>query len=142
MNVVEASRDLKALERYIPAFVQRAASQADSGLAARRRRQRLEAAVNPGRIENLSRPGLGGLEDGGDVPYAFELWIGHLGWLDQMSAGVQFTLGDLRPEEAHGLALLRRARNKFWQEHSSCPMCHSVNLRSSSFCGGCGQEFK
>ena len=134
MNIIEASRDLNALERYIPEFVQRAASQAESGLAARRRKQRLAVAVNPERIEKLQT------EEGG-IPYAFELWIGHLGWLDQISAGVQFTLGDLRPEEAHGLALLRRARDKFWQDHSACPICNSVNLRAASFCGGCGKDF-
>ena len=135
MNVIEASRDLGSLERYIPQFVERAASQAESGLAARRRRQRLAAAVNPERIEKLQSTEAA-------IPYAFELWIGHLGWLDQISAGVQFTLGDLRPEEAHGLAILRRARDRFWQEHSSCPVCNSVNLRTASFCCGCGKEFK
>ena len=135
MSIIEASRDLAALERLIPLYIEQAATQAEGSLAARKRALRIATAVNPERFETVP----GSLSS---VTYCFQLWIGHLGWLDQISAGVQFALGDLRPEEAHGLALLRRARDKFWQEHSSCPACDSVNLRIASFCGGCGKEFQ
>jgi len=130
---IEASRDLETLAKVLPLYIEQAASQSASALAARRKALRRQATVNPERQERL--------EAAPEVPHAFELWIGHLGFLDQLSGGVQFTLDDLTPEEARGLALLRRAREKFWQEHISCPVCQSVNLRNSSFCGGCGKEF-
>ena len=134
MQIVEASRDLSALERYLPLFIGHAASRAECDMALRRQVFRRAAAVNPERIERGSR-----ME--AVIPYAFELWISHLGWLDQLGEGVGFTLDDLRPEEAHGLGMLRRSREKFWNQHSACPQCQSVNLRAASFCGGCGTQF-
>src|SRR3990172_8954138 len=103
MTLIEASRDLKALEGYLPRFIEFAATHAESGLAARRRTQRLAVATDPERLERLNSPDIG-------IPYAFELWIGHLGWLDHVSAGVAFSPADLTPEEAQGLAILRKAR--------------------------------
>lgn len=137
MQVVEASRDLVALERFIPAFIESAATQAHSGLAVRRAALRKAAAVNPARFASPDSriPNAG-------FPHAFELWIAHLGWLDRIAAAVHFTLDDLTAEEARGLALFRHEREKFWSSHSSCPQCQSVNVRSASFCGGCGAEFK
>jgi hypothetical protein len=134
MQIVEASRDLSALGRYLPLFIGQAASQAESGLAARRIALRRAAAINPARLESLKKPSA-------SIPYAFELWIAHLGWLDQVGASIDFTLDDLRPEEADGLALLRHARERFWREHSACPQCQSVNIRAANFCGGCGTQF-
>ena len=134
MQIVEAARDLSALERYLPLFIGQAASQAESDRALRRRAFRRAAAIDPKRLERRT-------PEGAAIPYAFELWISHLGWLDQVGEGVGFTLDDLRPEEAQGLAILRRARELFWRQHSACPQCRSVNLSSASFCGGCGVQF-
>ncbi|MBI2815454.1 MAG: zinc ribbon domain-containing protein [Acidobacteria bacterium] len=133
MHFIEASRDLAALSRFIPAFIESATRQAESPLAARRRALRQQAAINPVRLDFIGN---------GRIPHAFELWISHLGWLDRIAAGVQFTLDDLTAEEARGLALFRYEREKFWASHSSCPHCQSVNARGASFCGGCGTEFK
>jgi hypothetical protein len=134
MHIIEASRDLTALERYLPLFIEKAATEV-SALAARRRVLRRSAAVNPERVDRI-------VPDAPRIPHAFELWIGHLGWLERLSHGVRFTLDDLTTEEARGLALLRQERERFWQAHSSCPVCNSVNPRSATFCGGCGQEWK
>ena len=132
MNVIEASRDLKALERLCPLYIEQATSQAESDWVARRNLLRRSAAIDPARLERTDPAPV--------IPYAFRLWIDHLGWLD--SIGINFTLDDLTPEEATGLALLRRAREKFWRDHSSCPQCQSINLRAASFCGGCGAQFQ
>ena len=133
MIIIEASRDLSSLERYLPVFIEQAAGQM-SGLDSRRRALRRAAAVNPGRIEQLG-------SSGARIPHAFELWIAHLGWLERLSGGVAFSLDDLTAEEARGLALFRSERERFWQAHSSCAHCRSVNLRGATFCGGCGADF-
>ncbi len=135
MQVLEAGRDISSLERFIPLFIEAAATRAESGLAARRQALRRMAAVSPQRTDSVPCSLF-------PVPYAFELWIGHLGWLDRVAAGVQFTLDDLTAEEARGLALLRQEREKFWQAHSACAQCQSVNARGASFCGTCGAEFR
>lgn len=134
MTVVEASRDFNGLERFLPMFIEKAASRM-SELAARRRTARRDAALNPERVARAEQAGVA-------VPHAFELWIGHLGWLDRISTGVAFSLDDLTMEEARGLALLRQEREKFWRTHSACPHCQSVNARNASFCGGCGTDFR
>ena len=135
-QLIEASRDFAALERLMPLYIERAASQAESGLAARRKAQRVATAVNPERIRAITEM------VGPEIPFGIELWIGHLGHLDQASGAVQFSMNDLSADECRGLALLRRVREKYWSEHASCSVCQSVNLRSASFCGGCGKEFK
>ena len=146
MQIVEASRDIATLEKMVPLYIESAATQAESSLAARRKALRKVAAVSPGRLEavpcSVLRPQspLDGVALF-PVPYALELWIAHLGWLDRLAAGVQFNLDDLTAEEARGLALLRQEREKFWQAHRSCPQCQSVNVRGASFCGTCGAEF-
>ncbi len=137
--IVDASRDIAALENYLPIFIDNAATRAESGLAARRKALRMQAAVNRERLERTEPDRAFG---GRAIPHAFELWIGHLGRLDQLATGVRFTLDDLTAEEAHGLALFRRARDRFWNEHRSCALCSSINLASAAFCGGCGAQFR
>lgn len=134
MFPIEASRDLTSLERYLPVFIEQAASQSESRLAARRAALRKSAALNPARFDSIPCSLF-------PVPYAFELWIAHLGWLERLSGGVAFSLDDLTVEEARGLALFRSEREKFWHAHASCPHCRSVNLRGATFCGGCGADF-
>lgn len=130
MQAVEAGRDYAALERFVPQFIERSAQNAESVL--QRRRQELRAA-------NPSRETDGAVAHG--IPYAFELWIAHLGLLDQLSGAATFTLADLTAEEARGLAILRRARDKYWAEHSKCHKCGGVNRSGASFCGGCAEKF-
>lgn len=132
MRILEAGRDISALEHYLPLFIEQAAMQAESSLAARRRSLRRAAAISAARLDSIPCSFR--------VPYAFELWIAHLGWLDRLAAGVQLTLDDLTTEEARGLALLRQEREKFWQAHCCCPQCQSVNVSGASFCGTCGVE--
>jgi hypothetical protein len=129
---VEAPRAFTEIERFLPIFIESSARAAESTLAARRREMRRAAAVNPARIEAP-------FGDAPGIPFAFELWIIHLGELDRLAGGVAFTLDDLTPEEARGLALLRRAREHFWAEHQKCPGCNSLMSKSQSFCGTCGR---
>ena len=133
-RAVEPGRDLDGLERYIPAYIGRAVAHAGSGLAARRQALRIATAVKPERFEKQA-------STEAVIPEAFEAEIGYLGYLDSISGVLQFTSADLSAEEAQGLVIFRRAREKYWAEHLSCPACQSVNLRSSGFCGGCGKEF-
>jgi hypothetical protein len=130
MKVMDASRDLASIERFLPLFIERAALQS-SEIAANRERKRKESSMNPARVQH-----------GSLIPHAFELWFGHLGRLDRMNAAVTMTLDDLTMEEARGLAIFRQARQQFWQSHTACPQCNSVNPRHSSFCSGCGADFR
>ena len=132
MPLIEAPRDYEALEGYLSQFVEYAATLAESALAARRRELRRAAAINPERLEAASQPLLPA------IPRAFEMWILHLSELDSLSSAVTFSPDDLTVEEARGLAMLRRARQKFSETHASCPRCGTVNPRHASFCGGCG----
>ncbi len=134
MQAIEAGRDFVDLERYLPEFIEQAASQAESALQARRREQRRAAAVDPERIESAIR------NPQSAIPRCFEMWILHLGELDLLASAAALTLDDLTAEEARGLAMLRRARDKFWEEHSRCSKCGAVNPRYASFCGGCGEQ--
>lgn len=133
MQVIEAARDFDSLQRYLPAFIETAATMAESALAARRRELRQAAAVNPSRERERA-------VKQGTIPHAFELWILHLGELDALSTAAGLTLDDLTAEEARGLAMLRRARQRFWEAHTCCPRCGSVNPRYATFCGGCGEQ--
>ncbi len=143
MQTVEPSRDLNALAGFLPVYIERAVSQAELGLAARRKALRIATAVNPererNRDSNPSRDSYGAALSF-PVPYAFERWIAHLAWLDQLSKGIELAAAGLTPGEAQGLALLRQAREKFWSEHTSCFACSSVNLRNAKFCGDCGKD--
>ena len=132
MQFVEAGRDYTALEGHLAQFVEYAATLAESALATRRRELRQAAAINPRRLETASQAWLPA------IPRAFEMWILYLSELDSLSAAVAFTLDDLTVEEARGLAMLRRARQKFWEANANCPRCGTVNPRHASFCGGCG----
>jgi len=73
---------------------------------------RLAAAVNPDRIQ--------GSEDySHGIPYAFRALDRTSRMARPISGGVQFTSDESAAEEAHGLALLRRAREKFSKEHAT-----------------------
>ena len=135
MPLIEPSRHPATLQRYLPLFIEQAAAHAESSLAARRRVLRQAAAINPDRVSSVPCSLF-------PVPYAFELWIAHLGWLDRTASTVHFTLDDLTAEESRGLAMLRAERDKFWQAHSTCPSCHSINPRTATFCSACATEFK
>ena len=133
MQVIQASRDLGALAKALPGFIEYAATAAESDMVRNRRKIRKATAVNPERFERDAA--------GPEIGLAFEMWIGHLAWLDHVSHAVEWRAGDLDSDEAEGLALYRGAREKFWSEHMSCSVCQSVNLRDSKFCGGCGKDF-
>lgn len=134
MNIIEATRDFQSLERYLPEFIEMCAASAESAWTARRRELRSLAAINPERLE-APRFAL-------RIPHCFALWILHLGELDTLSVAAAFTLDDLTAEEARGLAMLRRARAKFWDEHARCAKCNAVNPRYASCCAGCGWSEK
>ena len=122
---VEAPRDYAAIERLLPLFIERYAT-SSSALAARRQELRQSAIVN----RQSSIP---------QVPFAYELWFLHLGELDQLAGAVKLSLDELTPEEARGLAMFRRAREKFWEEHQKCAVCGAVRRRDS-WCSTCGQK--
>lgn len=57
------------------------------------------------------------------VPYAFELWIGHLALLDQVIEMTAIPWQELRAAELEGLLLLRAARERFRREYRACAEC-------------------
>lgn len=132
MEAILGSRDLAALNDALPVFIDYAARSASR--AQMRDSRMLEGAINIERLKASEVPAA-------RIPHAIEVWIGHLAWLDHVSSAVPWGPGDLDSDEAEGLALFRRAREKFWAEHSSCPSCQSMNLRAAKFCGGCGKDF-
>ena len=128
----EAARDYAAIERLLPQFIERHASAA-SGLAARRLELRQQAT---GRrpVDHTDQRSVT------TVPFAYELWFLHLGELDQLAGAVTLSLDELTPEEARGLAMFRRAREKFCEEHQRCAVCSAVRRRSDSWCSTCGHK--
>lgn len=132
MELVEVSRDLNGLAKLLPEYLEYAALRAAPDFARRRAAIREKIAANPERLRQLY--------PAHSVPLGYEMWIGHLSWLDAVSDAAGWTASDLTADEAEGLALFRRAREKFWAEHSQCPACRSVNARGAKFCGGCGKE--
>lgn len=133
MRLIDPSRDVATLEKALPVFIARAASRAESDMQRRRAELRRAVALNPERLDRL--------EAGPAIPYAVELWIGHLAFLDLLAGVVALGPADLTAEEARGLAMFRAQREKFWSDHTRCPQCNAVNRRGAAICaGGCGRK--
>lgn len=126
--------DYAALETYLPQFIARCAIRAEGDLARRRREIREQVAIKS--ESNRSLP------VAARIPYAVELWISHLATLDAMAELAAAAGITLAFEELRGLAILRRAREKFWSEHEKCPQCGAMNNRGAAFCGGCAAVFR
>jgi hypothetical protein len=74
------------------------------------------------------------------ITEAFAPWLAHLCELDAIAdlapaAGLKLTFPELK-----GLALLRRAREKFRGEHFACK-CGAVLPNWAGWCGSCGEKF-
>ena|SRR3990167_8749902 len=111
-----ASQDFPALEAAMPLLFDRAAG-----------------AGPPGTREQ-------GTGNSAGIPEALLPWLAHLCELDAIAdlapaAGLTLSFAEIK-----GLALLRRARQKFLAEHEQCSVCLSIK-RTGSFCPrGCRRE--
>ena len=75
------------------------------------------------------------------VAIGYQEWIVYLLWLeDKLNAGIEFS--NMTADEAEGLAMLRRVRAEWQQEHPACGHCgERVRSRTQKRCRGCMREF-
>jgi len=113
MKAVFAPTDYEGLQAAIPALLDRAARAKD------RHRMDCRAAAS----------------------LAHELWLGHLFALDEMASVTPLAPEALSEPELRGLAILRRAREKFRAEHFQC-RCGAILPNYAGFCGQCGEKYR
>ncbi len=89
----------------------------------------------PDRVPPLSASNSGG------IPLAYQLWLAHLLWLEEVLHTLDCRPGDVTAAELAGLQALSRARARFLQEHQFCSRCQAANPRFAQRCRRCAQEF-
>ena len=75
------------------------------------------------------------------IPLAYQLWLAHLLWLEEVLHTLDCRPGDVTAAEFAGLQALSRARARFLQEHQFCSRCQAANPRFAQRCRRCAQEF-
>ena len=75
------------------------------------------------------------------IPLAYQLWLAHLLWLEEVLHTLDCRPGDVTAAELAGLQALSRARARFLQEHQFCSRCQAANPRFAQRCRRCAQEF-
>ena len=75
------------------------------------------------------------------IPLAYQLWLAHLLWLEEVFHTLDCRPGDVTAAELAGLQALSRARARFLQEHQFCSRCQAANPRFAQRCRRCAQEF-
>ncbi len=75
------------------------------------------------------------------IPLAYQLWLAHLLWLEEVLHTLDCRPGDVTAAELAGLQALGRARARFLQEHQFCSRCQAANPRFAQRCRRCAQEF-
>ena len=89
----------------------------------------------PDRVPPVSASNSGG------IPLAYQLWLAHLLWLEEVLHTLDCRPGDVTAAELAGLQALSRARARFLQEHQFCSRCQTANPRFAQRCRRCAQEF-
>ncbi|HKZ52499.1 MAG TPA: hypothetical protein VJ085_04375 [Candidatus Acidoferrales bacterium] len=76
------------------------------------------------------------------IPLAYQLWISHLLWLEDVLHTLECRPAELTAVELAGLQALARARSRFVRSHQFCPHCDAVNprTRTATRCRRCQQE--
>jgi NADH pyrophosphatase NudC (nudix superfamily) len=76
------------------------------------------------------------------IPLAYQLWISHLLWLEDVLHTLECRPAELTAVELAGLQALARARSRFLRSHQFCPHCDAVNprTRGAARCRRCQQE--
>lgn len=87
--------------------------------------------------QHLTGPAAGRKDRTARLPYAMELWIAHLAWLEQVLEITPVPWRQLRSEELAGLLLLREAREQFRREYHPCPRCAAPV--KGKICTRCGE---
>ena len=77
----------------------------------------------------------------GGIPLAYQLWLAHLLWLEEVLHTLDCRPGDVTAAELAGLQALSRARARFLQEHQFCSRCQAADPRFAQRCRRCAQEF-
>jgi ribosomal protein L40E len=89
----------------------------------------------PDRVPPVSASNSGG------IPLAYQLWLAHLLWLEEVLHTLDCRPGDVTAAELAGLQALSRARARFLQEHQFCSRCQAANPRFAQRCRRCAHEF-
>jgi len=143
--------DAAALERHAYAlFAQAAEETAQRSVRRTAQRNRLHAAaLRPLRVAAQET----GESAGTRVPFAYQLWLAHLLWLEEVAQTLACRPADLTAAELAGLLALARARARFLRNHPFCPRCDAANPRlpaveglsagegTARRCRVCSQEF-
>jgi hypothetical protein len=139
-RAVAVCADAGGLERFAYDLFHQAAEETAGPPQAATGSPRLAAALNPERLQQAaqrSRPS--------QVPVAYQLWISHLLWLEEVLRTLDWRPGDLTAVELAGLQAVGRARARFARSHQVCPHCEAVNPRTrgarSARCRRCREEF-
>jgi len=96
------------------------------------------AALDPQRVEEAAR----NASEQATIPLAYQLWISHLLWLEDVLHTLECRPAELTAVELAGLQALARARSRFLRSHQFCPHCDAVNprTRSAARCRRCQKE--
>lgn len=129
--------DAVGLERHAYQLFCHAADEA-ARPAHRATTRRRAAALNPERLRQATAP-----RETQRVPLAYQLWIAHLLWLEEVLHTLDWGPQSLTAVELAGLQALSRAREHFARSHRFCPHCEAVNPRSAGTtrCRRCHQEY-
>lgn len=101
------------------------------------RASRDAAALRQAIWQHLTEPASGRKAKSTRLAYAFELWIAHLAWLEQVLEITPVPWRQLRSEELDGLLLLRQTREQFRREYHPCPHCAAPV--KGKICTRCGE---
>jgi len=96
------------------------------------------AALDPQRLQEAAR----NAPEQTTIPLAYQLWISHLLWLEDVLHTLECRPAELTAVELAGLQALTRARSRFVRSHQFCPHCDAINprTRSAARCHRCQKE--
>lgn len=109
-----------------------------SGRVSRSATRLTAAALDPQRLQEAAQKA----PEHTTIPLAYQLWISHLLWLEDVLHTLECRPAELTAVELAGLQALARARSRFLRSHQFCPHCDAVNprTRSAARCRRCQQE--
>lgn len=121
---VPACADAAGIERFAYQLFCQAGEEGRPSLQAAARRS--AAALDPQRLQEAAR----NAPEHAAIPLAYQLWISHLLWLEDVLHTLECRPAELTAVELAGLQALARARSRFLRSHQFCPHCDAVNPRT------------
>ncbi len=143
MTVLPATADNAAIERFAYQLFCQAGE--ENG----RQPSRLSAAaLNPVRLQRTSvspeevrsSSRAEARDTRSSIPLAYQLWLSHLLWLEDVLHTLDCRPADVTSVELAGLQAVARARARFLRAHQFCIHCEAVNPRLAQRCRRCHKE--